>query len=157
MDKAGEYIEAAVRLARENLHKENGGPFGAVIVKDGKIIASGVNTVTTDHDPTAHAEINAIRNACKVLGSYQLEGCEVYSSCEPCPMCLGAIYWARPKALYYGASREEAGSAGFDDTHIYNEIPKAPTKRQLKTKQVYIPEASELFTLWKNTQRKIEY
>lgn len=151
------FMMEAIKLARENLNGNNGGPFGAVVVRKGKIIASGVNTVTADHDPTAHAEVNAIRKACEVLNSYQLTDCEIYSSCEPCPMCLGAIYWARPSRLIYGASRADASEAGFDDSIIYEEIALEPAVRRLPTSQHPLPEAIEVFKLWKDSENKIEY
>lgn len=151
------FMLKAIALGKENLEHFNGGPFGAIVVKDNKIIASGVNTVTTDHDPTAHAEVNAIRNACKTLNSFQLEDCEIYSSCEPCPMCLGAIYWARPKNLYFGASRSDAAKAGFDDEKIYQELAIDVKNRELPTKQIHIPEALELFEMWIQSENKIDY
>jgi len=126
----------ALRLARANMKKKNGGPFGAVVVKDGKIIAQGSNEVLSQNDPTAHSEIVAIREACKNLNTYQLNDCEIYSSCEPCPMCLGAIYWTRPKKLYFAASRFDAAKAGFDDEHIYHEIPLEFDKRKIPTEQI---------------------
>lgn len=150
-------MRKAIQLAQNNLKRKNGGPFGTVIVKDGKIIATGVNTVTTDHDPTAHAEVNAIREACSILNTYQLDECEIYSSCEPCPMCLGAIYWARPAKLFYGASRQDAALAGFDDKKIYDEIDKDPPARELPTQQVILAEAVEIFKIWNDMEHKIEY
>ena len=115
-------MREAIRLSIENVESGRGGPFGAVVVKDGVIIARGANEVTSTNDPTAHAEVVAIRNACKALGTYQLEGCEIYTSCEPCPMCLGAIYWARPDKMYYGNTKEDAAAIQFDDHFIYQEI-----------------------------------
>lgn len=147
----------AVALALQNLDSNNGGPFGALIVKNGRIIATGVNTVTADHDPTAHAEINAIREACRALNTHRLDDCEIYSSCEPCPMCLSAIYWARPKKLWFGATREDAAQAGFDDSRIYREIEKHFIARDLPTEQVNIPETKDVFTAWLNNENKIEY
>ncbi len=147
----------AVRLALQNTDTNNGGPFGAIVVKDGKVIATGVNTVTTDNDPTAHAEINAIRSACGVLKTHQLTGCVIYSSCEPCPMCLSAIYWARPEKLYFGATRMDAAKAGFDDEKIYGELAKDHRIRELPTEQVDIPEARSVFERWQNNQHKIDY
>ena len=152
-----QYMREAVMLAIKNLNKKNGGPFGAIVVKDGKVIARGVNSVTTDHDPTAHAEINAIRTACRKLKSHQLEGCDVYSSCEPCPMCLSALYWARPRKVYFGASRKDAENAGFDDAKIYEEMEKHHFFRELPNEQINIPEAAEVFVKWKNSEHKIEY
>lgn len=150
-------MQEAVRLALQNLNKNNGGPFGAIVVRDGKIIASGVNSVTSDNDPTAHAEINAIREACRVLKTYKLDDCEIYSSCEPCPMCLSAIYWARPRKLYFGATREDAAKAGFDDSKIYKEIEKHYIARDLPTEQVNIPGMRDVFSIWLDNEHKIEY
>ena len=132
----------------ENVESGNGGPFGAVVVKDGKIIARGMNQVTHTNDPTAHAEIIAIREACAVLNSFQLTGCEIYSSCEPCPMCLGAIYWARPDKLYYAGSKEDAASMHFDDQFIYEEMALPVEQRKLFTRQMMREEAGEAFQKW---------
>jgi len=134
MDNYNEqFMTEAIRLAVENVTSGNGGPFGAVVVKDGKIIGKGVNVVTASNDPTAHAEVSAIRNACSALGSFQLEGCEIYSSCEPCPMCLGAIYWARPARLYFAGTKRDAANVGFDDSFIYEEINQPFEKRKIQT------------------------
>lgn len=157
MNKHETFLLEAVRLAKENLNKVNGGPFGAVVVKNNRIIARGVNTVTTHNDPTAHAEVNAIREACKILNAHQLDDCVIYSSCEPCPMCLGAIYWARPKKLYFGASRHDAAEAGFDDATIYKEIARKPSERILPTEKLNIPEAVDIFEDWKNATHKTDY
>ena len=150
-------MEEAINLARQNLKHKNGGQFGAVVVKDGKIIGRGVNTVTTQNDPTAHAEVNAIREACSTINSFQLEECEIYSSCEPCPMCLGAIYWARPKKFYYAATREDAARAGFDDSEIYREIQLPIQLRKIPSEQMMEPEANQVFITWVNLEHKIEY
>ena len=150
-------MREAIRLSIENVNYGNGGPFGAVIVKDNKIIARGVNRVTSDNDPTAHAEIVAIRNACKELGSFQLTGCEIYTSCEPCPMCLGAIYWARPDKLYYANTKKDAAEIDFDDDFIYQELELPYGERKLKTIQLLRDEAIEAFELWKNSNNKTEY
>lgn len=150
------FLKMAIDLAVENV-KSGGGPFGAVIVKNNEVVATGVNNVTTNNDPTAHAEISAIRNACEKLQDYQLEGCSIYSSCEPCPMCLGAIYWARPKKLVFAASKDDAASVGFDDSFIYNEIPKAIHERKLDTYQALQKEAYAPFEIWKNMEQKTEY
>ena len=115
-------MSQAMQLAVENVQTGNGGPFAALVVKDGKVIATGVNSVTTALDPTAHAEVMAIRAACRMLGDFQLTGCEIYTTCEPCPMCLGAIYWARPKRVYFAATATDAANAGFDDSHIYDQF-----------------------------------
>ena len=151
------FMAEAIRMARENISSGKGGPFGAVIVKNGEIIARGANHVISDNDPTAHAEVVAIREACKVLGNFQLEGCEIYASCEPCPMCLGAIYWARPEKLYYGASRHDAADAGFDDHFIYQEIKAEIDDRKIETRQMLHNEAQHVFDLWKKTEKKIPY
>lgn len=147
----------AIRLAGSNIATGNGGPFGAVVVKDGKIIAGGSNQVTVNNDPTAHAEIVAIREACTVLNSFQLDDCEIYCSCEPCPMCLGAIYWARPKKIYYAAGRKDAAEAGFDDDFIYREISLNPADRTIEAEQFMQGEAVEVFRKWKESENKIEY
>lgn len=151
------FMKEAIGLARENLKLKNGGPFGAVVVKDGKIVGRGMNSVTSANDPTAHAEINAIREACENLESFQLTDCDIYSSCEPCPMCLGAIYWARPRKLYFAASRDDAAKAGFDDAEIYHEIKMPFTKRKLPTEQFSQSDAVEVFSTWINLESKIEY
>lgn len=151
------FMREAIRLSVANVEAGKGGPFAAVIVKDGKIIARGVNQVTVHNDPTAHAEVVAIREACKVLNSFQLEGCEIYASCEPCPMCLGAIYWARPDKLFYASSKEDAALVQFDDQFIYEEIAKPVEERKLFTRQMLREEALEAFDKWANTANKIIY
>ena len=151
------YMQEAIDLSIKNVKDNDGGPFGAVVVKDGKIIARGYNQVTSNNDPTAHAEVVAIREACKVLGSFQLTNCEIYTSCEPCPMCLGAIYWARPSRVYYANTKEDATSIQFDDDFIYKEIAKPIQYRELQFIQVMRKEAQEAFELWKNKPNKIEY
>lgn len=157
MQDKNKFMQAAIDLARENLKFKNGGPFGAVIVKNGKIIGRGVNTVTTNNDPTAHAEVNAIREACENLNTFQLEGCDIYSSCEPCPMCLGAIYWARPRKLFFATSREDAAKAGFDDAEIYKELELPFAKRKLPTEQLMKSEGEEIFKTWIDCEFKTEY
>lgn len=157
MQDKTKFMQEAISLAKENLKLKNGGPFGAVVVKDGKIIGRGMNTVTSKNDPTAHAEVNAIREACENLQSFQLTDCEIYSSCEPCPMCLGAIYWARPRKLYFAASRDDAAKAGFDDAIIYQEIELPFTNRKLPTEQFLQADAIELFDTWIKIESKIEY
>lgn len=142
------FMQRAIELARQNITKLYGGPFGAVIVKDGKIIGEGSNEVVKNNDPTAHAEIVAIRRATQYLNSFQLEGCEIYCSCEPCPMCLGAIYWARPSKIYYAASREDASKANFDDSLIYKEINMSLNKRLIPIEQVLPEKAKEVFKEW---------
>jgi len=149
-------MRKAIALSIENINN-GGGPFGAVIVKDGKIIASGVNRVTLNIDPTAHAEIIAIRIASKKLGTFDLSGCEMYSSCEPCPMCLGAIYWAHLDKLYYGNKKIDAKNIGFDDSFIYDEIELKLEKRKLKSVQLLSDEAIVAFQKWTNIENKVRY
>ena len=152
-----EFMLEAIRLSINNVDEGKGGPFGAVVVKEGKIIARGVNQVTSSNDPTAHAEVVAIRNACTLLNTFQLDGCEIYTSCEPCPMCLGAIYWARPSKLYYANSKEDAAAIKFDDQFIYEEIAKPITERKLFTKQILREEALEAFKKWSESNIKTDY
>jgi tRNA(Arg) A34 adenosine deaminase TadA len=152
-----EFMQEAIMLSIENVENATGGPFAAVIVKDGKIIAKGVNQVTATNDPTAHAEVVAIREACKVLNSFQLNGCEIYTTCEPCPMCLGAIYWARPDKLYYANTKEDAAEINFDDKFIYEEIAKPMHERKLFTRQLLREEALQAFKSWRESTEKIEY
>lgn len=151
------FLNEAIKMAIQNVKSGNGGPFGAVIVKDGVIIGRGVNTVTTSNDPTAHAEVNAIRNACKNLGHFQLEGCEIYSSCEPCPMCLGAIYWARPSKVYFAANKADAARAGFDDSFIYEEIGKNGEKRSIPFIAIEHQEAVKVFEEWGKKTDRVDY
>jgi guanine deaminase len=151
------FMEEAIRLAAENLESGNGGPFGAVVVKDGIIIGRGNNSVTSTNDPTAHAEVNAIRDACKHLNSFQLEDCEIYTSCEPCPMCLGAIYWARPKKIYYACNKSDAAKAGFDDSFIYEEINIPLPRRAIPAVQIMQKEAQKVFKEWIASDKKIPY
>lgn len=150
-------MHLAVDLARQNVLTGAGGPFGAVIVKDGEVIATGVNCVTCTNDPTAHAEIVAIRRACQALGSFQLDDCEIYCSCEPCPMCLGAIYWSRPAVVYFASTQADAVDAGFDDTFISTELALPWDTRKLKMVHLPLPDAGESFALWKAASGKIEY
>ena len=158
MDSYNEqFMAEAIRLATENVKSGKGGPFGAVIVKDGKIIGRGVNQVTSSNDPTAHAEVVAIRKACKDLSSFQLDGCEIYASCEPCPMCLGAIYWARPDKLYFAGTKKNAADIGFDDSFIYDEINLPYDKRNITTLHIKHSDALMPFNEWKNKEDKIEY
>lgn len=151
------FMREAIRLSINNVETAKGGPFGAIVVKDGKIIARGTNEVTSSNDPTAHAEVVAIRNACKELNSFQLEGCEIYTSCEPCPMCLGAIYWARPDKLYYANTKADAAAIKFDDQFIYGELEKPIEERTLFTRQLLRGEALEAFRLWAESEEKKEY
>lgn len=151
------FMQKAIELSIDNVKSGNGGPFGAVVVKDGKIIAQGANSVTSHNDPTAHAEVLAIREACKVLGTFQLDGCDIYTSCEPCPMCLGAIYWARPNRVYYANTKKDAADIKFDDDFIYTEIAKPLNERSLQFIQLSRTEALEAFKLWAANQDKIDY
>ena len=147
----------AIELSREMMESNQGGPFGAVIVKDREIIAEGWNKVTSTNDPTAHAEMVAIRNACEKLGTFDLKGCELYSSCEPCPMCLAAIYWARLDKVYYGNTRQDAAKIDFDDDHIYQEISVDLDKRQIPMTQLSHEEAHEVFEEWAAKEDRIQY
>ena len=152
-----EFMREAIQLALKGVRTNEGGPFGAVVVKDGKIIGRGNNRVTSTNDPTAHAEVVAIRDACRKLDHYQLEGCEIYTSCEPCPMCLGAIYWARPSRFYYACSKDDAAAIGFDDAFIYKELELAYDDRKLETLQMMREEALEVFREWDEKTDKMEY
>lgn len=149
-------MRKAIDLALANV-KNGGGPFGAVIVKDGDIVATGVNRVMASNDPTAHAEVNAIRAACQALGTFTLEGCDIYSTCEPCPMCLGAIYWAHIDRLYYACNKIDAADAGFDDSFIYKELELPADERRLKAEKLIPEEAKRIFEEWKNCEDKKEY
>ncbi len=151
------FMQLAITLSLENVITGNGGPFGAVIVKDNQVIATGINQVTNSNDPTAHAEIVAIRNACKILNSFQLTDCELYTSCEPCPMCLGAIFWARPKKVYFAATAQDAAKINFDDAFIYKQINIPFEKRSIPFEQIMRDEAQIAFLAWQNKQDKIEY
>jgi|SRR5690554_4482921 tRNA(Arg) A34 adenosine deaminase TadA len=151
-----DFMKLAIDLSIENIDK-GGGPFGAVIVKDNKVIAASGNSVTNDLDPTAHAEVNAIRKAAKVLGNFDLSGCEIYASCEPCPMCLGAIYWARIDKLYFANTKVDADKIGFSDKFIYDEFEKKVSERDLKTENFMREEALEAFRKWENSLTKTEY
>ena len=146
-----------MKLAIQNVQSGSGGPFGALIIKDGSIVATGVNSVTAANDPTAHAEVSAIRAACQALGTFQLEGCELYATCEPCPMCLGAIYWARLSAFYYACTRENAAEAGFDDSFIYDQLPLRPDRRAIKGHCVLVDSPLAPFVEWAQSTQKIEY
>ncbi len=152
-----EFMQAAIDLALEGMRAGKGGPFGAVVVKDGKIIGRGSNSVLATNDPTAHAEVTAIRDACKNLGTFQLDGCELYTSCEPCPMCLGAIYWARPMKVYYACTRQDAAEIGFDDEFIYEEIEKPLDQRQIPAQQLLRAEALQAFQEWGSKGDKTLY
>lgn len=151
------FMREAIKLSIDNVKSGKGGPFGAVIVKDGKIIAHGTNEVTSSNDPTAHAEVVAIRNACRMLGTFQLDNCDIYTSCEPCPMCLGAIYWSRPARLFFANTKKDAADINFDDQIIYQELEIPYQDRKLFTKQLLREEALEAFKLWSTSNNKIEY
>jgi len=151
------FMQLAIELAEKGMDSNAGGPFGAVIVKDGKIIAEGFNKVTSTNDPTAHAEVTAIREACKNLNSFQLEDCILYTSCEPCPMCLGAIYWARPKKVFYGANREDAAAIGFDDQFVYDEIDKEMNARKIPFENIDRDEALRVFNKWDAKENRTDY
>lgn len=150
------FMRRAIELAVESV-ENNGGPFGAVVVKDGKIIGEGSNSVTIDNDPTAHGEIIAIRNACKNLNTFDLSGCELYTSCEPCPMCLSSMYWARIDRYYYGCTQEDAKNIGFDDSYIYKQIDLKPELRDLHSMQIQREEAIVAFKRWDEKEDKTEY
>ncbi len=150
-------MKKAIELSREKMNSNEGGPFGAVIVKDGKVIAEGWNKVTSSNDPTAHAEVTAIREACKNLDNFSLEGCEIYTSCEPCPMCLSAIYWARIDKIYYGNTRQDAAHIGFDDEFLYTEINQPIEKRKVPMSQTDYEEAIKVFKEWEAKEDKIHY
>jgi len=156
-DPAREFLRHAVRLSAERMRDGDGGPFGAVIVKDGKVVAEGWNRVTSANDPTAHAEVTAIRRACEALGAFSLQGCEIFTSCEPCPMCLAAIYWARLDRVTFANSRQDAAAIGFDDEHIYGEVSKPIEHRLIPTVQLKSPEAAAVFAEWKAKPDKIVY
>jgi len=151
------FMEQAIALATENVTSGRGGPFAAVIVRDGEIVATGVNLVTASNDPTAHGEIVAIRNACKALGSFQLTGCEIYTSCEPCPMCLAAIHWARCKTIFYGCSAADAAAAGFDDASLYEEIKRPIDQRTIPTVNLLRERAISTFDAWRSYADRIDY
>jgi tRNA(Arg) A34 adenosine deaminase TadA len=147
----------AIALSVENVRKGRGGPFAAVVVRDGVIVAEGTNQVTSTNDPTAHAEIVAIRAACSALGRFQLEGCEIYTSCEPCPMCLGAIYWARPAKIWYGGTHKDAAAAGFDDSFIYQQTRLPVSERAIPMAQLLHDESLAAFREWRESSIKVPY
>ena len=149
-------MQRAIDLAVENV-RNGGGPFGAVIARNGEIVAEGVNRVTLQHDPTAHAEVQAIRSACTKLSTFDLEGCDIYSSCEPCPMCLGAIYWAHLSHLYFAGTKHDAANVGFDDAFIYEELPLEIHERKLPTDTMMHEESLAPFNEWRDKTDKIEY
>ncbi len=151
------FMAEAVRLSAEQMRLRHGGPFGAVVVKDGRVVAEGWNCVTSTNDPTAHAEVTAIRKACGALGTFSLEGCELYTSCEPCPMCLSAIYWARIDRVYYANTRHHAAEIGFDDALIYAEVSKPIDDRTIPMVRIDLPEAEAVFAEWARMPDKILY
>lgn len=150
-------MQRAIELAEQGMDSNSGGPFGCAIAKDGEIIGEGCNRVTSTNDPTAHAEIVAIREACQKLGAFQLDGCVIYTSCEPCPMCLGAIYWARPERVYFACTREDAADIGFDDDFIYEELEKSNSERHLQIVNLMRDEALTVFQKWAKKPDKQEY
>ena len=145
MEEEKKYMLVAINLASDNVIQSGGGPFGAVVVKDGQVVGKGQNKVTTTNDPTAHAEIIAIRDACQNLGTYDLSGCDLYASCEPCPMCLGSIYWAKVNKLYYAATKDDAAKADFSDSHIYEEFALSKENRSIPSSQLMREEAVKVF------------
>lgn len=151
------FMAEAIRLSIENVSQRNGGPFGAVVVKNGEIVGRGYNQVTANNDPTAHAEVMAIRDACQNLHTFQLDGCVIYTSCEPCPMCLGAIYWARPDKLYYGCTKDDAAAIAFDDAFIYEELNVPLDERKIPMLPLSREAALKAFELWENNTKKINY
>lgn len=151
------FMRRAIELAQDGIDKNQGGPFGCVVVKDGQIIGEGCNRVTSTNDPSAHAEIVAMREACRNLDSFQLDGCSIYTSCEPCPMCLGAIYWARPTAVFYAGTKEDAAAVGFDDKFIYDEIEKSNGERQFRMTPMLRDEAQKVFGNWAAKPDKTQY
>ncbi len=152
-----QFMQRAIELAQQGMDSGAGGPFGCVVVKNNEIIAEGWNKVTSTNDPTAHAEVTAIRNACEKLGTFQLDDCVIYTSCEPCPMCLGAIYWARPKAVYYGCNKQDAAAIAFDDQFIYDEIDAPINQRKIPFQQIGQVQALEVFKSWAGKTDKTEY
>jgi len=151
------FMQLAIQLARDGMNAGTGGPFGCVIVKHNKVLASGKNAVTSTNDPTAHAEVVAIREACRLLTTYQLTGCDLYTSCEPCPMCLGAIYWARPDRVYYACNRNDAADAGFDDHFIYDQLSQPVTNRSIPMLSLERESGVLVFTEWKKKTDKLLY
>ena len=152
-----EFMRRAIALALENVRSGNGGPFACTVVKDRQIIAEGANRVTASNDPTAHAEIVAIREACRVLGDFQLTGCDLYTTCEPCPMCFGAIYWARPARIFYAATAADAAAAGFDDDFIYHELKAPPGARRIPMTQLLRQDSLAIFSAWQKQDGKKSY
>jgi guanine deaminase len=151
------FMQEAIRRAVENVREGRGGPFGAIVVKGGRVIAMGTNLVTSSNDPTAHAEVTAIREACRALGTFQLTGCEIYTSCEPCPMCLGAIYWARPDRVFFAATASDAAEAGFDDSFIYEELKLPHLERRIPFEPMMREFGLEPFREWARKNDRIRY
>lgn len=156
-NEENKFMLRAIELAEKGMNSNKGGPFGAVVVKGNKIIGEGFNTVTSSCDPTAHAEVIAIRDACKNLGTFVLDKCEIYCTCEPCPMCLGAIYWARIDNIYYAANRKQAADGGFDDDFIYTQIPLSPSARTIISTQIMAPDGVKLLQDWNKKPDKTLY
>ncbi len=157
MTREEKFMREAIAVSLKGIRENEGGPFGCIVVKGNDIVGIGNNKVTSSNDPTAHAEIVAIRDACKNLGSFQLDDCEIYTSCEPCPMCLGAIYWARPKMIYYANNREDAASIGFDDSMIYEEMSKNYADRKIPIRTISRDEAYKVFEEWRDKEDKTTY
>ena len=151
------FMRMAIDLATQNVVSGRGGPFGAVVVRDGEVISAEVNSVTRTNDPTAHAEVNAIRAACTALQSFQLDGCDVYTSCEPCPMCLAALYWSRCRAIFYGNTKADAAAAGFDDKFLYDEVKRPLEERQIPFQRLLPDEAMASFQAWTKSNERIDY
>lgn len=157
MDEHKKFLSQAIELSREHMQKGDGGPFGALIVRDGQVVGAGWNQVTSSNDPSAHAEIVAIRRACENLGTFTLKGAVIYTSCEPCPMCLGAVYWARLEKIYYANSRDDAARIQFDDEFLYREISRSISERAIPMQQLLHDEALAVFTEWAAKPDKIPY
>jgi tRNA(Arg) A34 adenosine deaminase TadA len=154
---SADFMRRAIALGLENVRAGRGGPFAALVVKDGSVVAEGANCVTTANDPTAHAEVVAIREACRRLGDFQLAGCDLYTTCEPCPMCLGAIYWARSARVFYACLAADAAEAGFDDAFIYEELQRPFAERRMPMQQLLRDESLAIFSLWKHQEKKTPY
>jgi guanine deaminase len=152
-----DFMRRAIALGLENVRTGRGGPFAALVVKDGRVVAEGANRVTTTNDPTAHAEVVAIREACRILGDFQLSGCDLYTTCEPCPMCLGAIYWARSSRVFYACLAADAAAAGFDDAFISEELKRPLPARRMPMEQLLRDESLAIFSLWKSQEKKTLY
>ena len=151
------FMRMAIELATENVRSGKGGPFGAVVVRNGEVIAAAANSVTSSNDPTAHAEVNAIRAACREIESFQLDECDVYTSCEPCPMCFAALYWSRCRAVFFGNTKTDAAAAGFDDSFLYDEVKRPIEERRIPFAQFLGDEAIESFDVWKQSSERIDY